>query len=95
MWVDLSQGDGDAGPLTYSPSRWHCVITPAPPTAFDENKVTHEVRGRYHAQISTNTRLTFVDRNSVTHWLYVRGVQDERLMNQRIVLLCEEVVTPQ
>jgi hypothetical protein len=95
MWVDLDQGEGDAPPLVYTPSRIHVDLMPDAPTVIDEHRVSSIVETRFHPQISFNTRLTYVDRHNVTHRLYVKGIQDIAAKNHRLRLLCEEVVTPQ
>jgi SPP1 family predicted phage head-tail adaptor len=59
------------------------------PGAFDEQKTTHIVTIRYHAQVTFNTRITHKGRH-----LYVRGIQNPDERNIDLVLLCEEVKTP-
>jgi head-tail adaptor len=79
-----------------SPSTWYCSIDPATPSVLErtvaatiEAKVTHVVTGRYHAGISTKTRLTHRGR-----FLFVRAVQNVEERNRELVLLCEEVLEP-
>jgi hypothetical protein len=95
VWVDLDQGEGDAPPLVYTPSRIRVAIRPDAPTVIDEHRISAIVETRYHPQISFNTRLTFVDRHNVTHRYYVKGIQNIDHESRYLRLLCEEVVTPQ
>lgn len=95
MWVDLDQGEGDAPPLTYSPSRIKVTVSPGAPSVIDEFRIAHEVVTRYHPQISFNTRLTFTDKHGATHQLFVKGIQNVGMKNRTLILLCEEVLTPQ
>jgi SPP1 family predicted phage head-tail adaptor len=80
------------GPLT--PSTWHCSIAPA--TARDlENigagtvlaQATHVVKGRYHAGITTKTRLLFKGRT--LNVVFVANV-DERSIETDLV--CAEMI---
>ncbi len=93
LWVTLSDvPDGTA--VTYSPSRVKCSIEPLGPSQFDERAVSHNVRMRYNAQISFQTQLTFTDRNSAVHRLFVKGINNVGMRNRELVLLCDEVMTP-
>src|SRR5688572_14401858 len=86
-WVDLSGAGNDDTPAVYAPSRVKCAIRPGAPGAYDENKSTHIVEMRYHAQITFNTVLIHAGRH-----LYVRGIQNVDELNREMVLLCEEVL---
>lgn len=79
----------DGTPVVFNPSLWWCAIMPAAPGAYDENKTTHIVEGRYHSQITMNTRITHETRQ-----LFVRGIQDVNERHETLILLCEEVKTP-
>lgn len=87
--VELDDPVEDRTPVVFSPAQVFADIQPAPPSAFDELKVTHLVRIRYHEQVTFNTRLTHRGRR-----LYVRGIQNVGERNRELVLQCEEVVTP-
>ena len=88
--VTLADGVVDAQTATiYAPGQVWAAVQPMPPGAFDEQKVTHQVTIRYHAQVGFNTKITHAGRS-----LYVRGVQNVDERNAYQVLLCEEVVTP-
>jgi len=76
-------------PVVYEPERVFAAIAPAPPGAFDEEKVTHIVGIRYHPQVTFNTRIRHRDR-----YLYVKGIQNIEERDHEMVLLCEEVKTP-
>jgi hypothetical protein len=92
-WVTLEDVP-DATPVTYDPARVKCAIEPLSPGSFDESRTTHLVQMRYHPQVSFQTQLTFTDRNNATHRLFVKGIQNERMQNRALTLLCEEVMTP-
>ena len=79
----------DGTPVVFNPERVFAAIAPAPPGAFDEEKVTHIVTIRYHPQVTFNTRILHRER-----YLYVRGIQNIEERNHEMVLLCEEVKTP-
>lgn len=64
-------------------------VAPTSPGALDERKTTHQVRMRYHPQVTFNTRITHRGR-----FLYVRGIQNIEERNTELVLYCEEVQTP-
>lgn len=93
-WVTLDDPVVDGTPVTISPNRWKCSIRPSAPGGFGEQKVTYEVQGRYHPQITFNTRITFVDASGLEHQLFVRGLQNVDMRNWYLVLDCEEVMTP-
>jgi len=79
----------DGTPVVFAPSHAWAAIRPAPPGAFDEQRVTHIVEMRHHPQVTFNTRIKHRDR-----YLYVRGIQNVDEQNRQMFLLCEEVVTP-
>jgi hypothetical protein len=89
-WVDIDDPVVDATPVTYSPSRVKASIRPAAPGPFGERMVTHIVEMRRHPQITFNTRITHRNR-----MLFVRGIQDVDERHRYMVLLCEEVQTPE
>lgn len=76
------------------PAYWPCSIDPA--TTRDLERVaagtilataSHVVKGRYHPQITTQTRLMFGTRE-----FHVTGVSNPQERNIQTVALCEEVV---
>lgn len=76
-----------------TPATVWASIQPATPAVIErvvgnglEAKVSHVVTVRYHAGITTKTRLTYGSR-----LLDVRGVQDIREHGEWLVLACEEV----
>ena len=90
--------DPDGGWLeTYTPltpPTWHCSIEQAAARTLESigagslvAQATHVVRGRYHAGITTHTRVTFKGR--ILNVLYVANV-DERDLDTALV--CAEVV---
>jgi len=93
-WVDLDDPVDDGTPVVFSPSRVKCAIEPSAPSTIDENHVTHLVQMRYHPQVTFNTRITFVDKQGLTHRLFVRGYQNRFMESRELALLCEEVLTP-
>lgn len=93
-WVDLDDPIEDGTPVVFAPSRVKCAITPLSPTAFDEQKTTHQVEMRFHPQVTFNTRIKFTDRRGFVHDIFVRGIQVVENLERQMVLLCEEVVTP-
>ncbi len=91
--VDL--GPADEGVAnTFDPARVPASIRPGPPGSFDENKTTHSVLIRFHPQVTTLTRLTWLDAQNVEHVAFVKGIQDVENRHRELVLLCEEVLTP-
>jgi len=87
--VTLDDPVEDGTPVVFNPSVVFAAIRPVAPGAFDEQKTTHLVTIRYHAQVTFNTRITHAGRH-----LYVRGIQNVDERNTDLVLLCEEVKTP-
>jgi SPP1 family predicted phage head-tail adaptor len=54
---------------------------------------THEVVMRYHPDVSTRTRITFVDKAGNTRTLQVTDVDDVDSRGQMLRLTCVEVTT--
>lgn len=76
--MGVTSPDGDGGyipiPSALSPPEWRCAIEKASAKSaeriFSSTVVaiaTHIIRGRFHAGITTQTQLTWVDRAGVTH----------------------------
>jgi head-tail adaptor len=89
IYVSLSEVP-DTTPVTFEPAGIWASVEPEPPSNFGEQRITHRVSTRYHPQITLDTVLTTDDDRQ----LFVRGIQQVRLGTDRLVLLCEEVVTP-
>jgi hypothetical protein len=71
-------GDGDGGYTTpyvaLDPAQWRCAIERASATNANRHfaasviaYATHILRGRYHPDISTGTRIVWTDRNGDSH----------------------------
>jgi hypothetical protein len=88
--VTLDDPVPDGTPVTFVPSGVKCSLERGAPGSFDEQKVTYQVRMRYHPQITFNTRITTEDGRQ----LFVRGIQNVDMKNVELLLLCEEVQTP-
>lgn len=88
-YVTLDDPVEDRTPVVFDPNHWWLSIEPAAPGEFDEQRVTHICRGRYHPQVTFNTRITHRGRQ-----LFVRGIQNVEERNVEMVLLCQEVKTP-
>jgi len=87
--VTLEAGP-DGTPTAYVPSRVYAAIAPAPPGAFDEQRITHQVSIWYHPQITFDTVIV----HQGTRRLYVKGIQNINEQDRELMLLCEEVKTP-
>lgn len=87
--VTLSDPVPDGSPVTFTPSTVWAAIEPTPPGSFDEQRTTHIVTMRYHAQVTFNTQITHESRA-----LMVKGIQRVEEKKDELVLLCEEVKTP-
>lgn len=95
--------DGEGGYtetfVALSPATVWASIQPAPAREVEElfsNTVaavtSHLVGVRYHSGITTKTRVTFVDGNSASHALFVRGIQNPDMRSEQLILACEEVI---
>jgi head-tail adaptor len=80
--------DSDGFFEALSPKDWWCDIQPHEPFESDGERMTaHRVSGRYHPQITLDTRILYGSRE-----LFVKGVQNVGDRNRELVLYCEEVV---
>jgi head-tail adaptor len=80
--------DSDGFFEALSPKDWWCEIAPHEPYESDgERMQAHRVTGRYHPQITLDTRILYGTRE-----LFVKGVQNLGDANKEIILYCEEVV---
>ena len=79
--------DGDGGYVqtfpSLSPSQWRCAIEKASVSSAERHfagtviaQGTHIMTGRFHAGITTETRLSWVDRAGTTHTANVIDVED-------------------
>lgn len=95
--------DGDGGftqtwsPL--SPSEWWAAMEKASQRAIERNfagtvlaQATHLFKGRYHPEISTQTRLTWTDRSGREHTANVLDLDDVGGAGAETVVLASEVV---
>lgn len=69
------------------------------PQGADGRTVTHLVTIRYHAQVTMDTRLVYLDPDRITtanptgaRAIYVKGFQNVAEHNEEMRLLCEEVI---
>lgn len=88
VWLDKPKAEDNGAVL--SPDRLWVAIEPAPPSAFDEEKITALIKCDYHPDITLNTRIRTEDGSQ--YW--VRGIQNLERRNLELWLLCEEVLTP-
>jgi|SRR5262245_10632258 len=81
------------------PPEWECAVAPA--TARDLESIgagaliaqaTHIVSGRFHKQITTQTRLTVRDAAGLVHVMNAIAVQNPDLRCLETRLVCAEVV---
>jgi hypothetical protein len=91
-FVDLDDPVEDGTPVTFRPSRIPVAFLTSTPAA--EDHVAHRLRVRHHPQLTTNTRLTWVDKAGTTHRGYVRGITNVDNRTREQVLDVEEVLTP-
>lgn len=98
-YVALAQGPQAAsGPFAaLSPANvWASIEPSAPGDSITDRTITHLVRMRFHAQVSLQTRIAYVDARqsgSPTRYLYVRGFQAVNEAGDELRLLCEEVAS--
>ena len=76
--------ESPAGPL--DPPTWYAALEPAS-AAFAEGQAAFTVRGRYHAGITQETRLTFEGRT-----LQIQSVADTNEQHRELVCFAVEVV---
>ena len=95
LWVSL-HNKPENNPVTemwtaLTPFRVPASIEPLPP-ADDGRTLPHAVTIRFHAQVSVDTRMTYVDPQGRTRYLFVKGIQDIGLQNVELRCICEEVM---
>jgi head-tail adaptor len=96
-WVTLSRRIGAASEDLWEPLNpdgiW-CAIEPLPPGSSGESRAnTHQVRMRFHPEVTVDARLVYVDgRTQTTRTLYALGPpQTVNEQGDEMRLLCEEV----
>jgi hypothetical protein len=89
-YVTLDKPKPEDNGATLDPAAIFVSIEPAPPSAFDEDHITHVVKCAYHPDITLNTRMTTEEGRH----LWVKGIQDLEFRHIELWLLCEEVLTP-
>lgn len=96
--------DGDGGwtqtDTPPDPAVWRCAIEGASVRAMERAfsgtviaQASHILTGRYHPGITTETRMTWVDRSGATHHANVLAVDDTAGAGIQTVALVSEVVT--
>jgi hypothetical protein len=81
-----TSGDDDGFFEALSPPDWWCSVQPLDPVGGDDRSTSYRVEGRYHPQITVDTRILYG-----TLELFVRGVQDVSLKGREMRLYCETV----
>lgn len=104
---DVPDGEGGFTQswITATPAKWPCEIAPATVRDLERaaagtviTTASHIISGRYHTQITTDTRLTKGARDAQgrltkgSREFSVVGVQNINEKNEVLVLLCEEQV---
>lgn len=80
--------DSDGFFEALSPADWWCALRPLSPSAADGTRIMlFEAEGRYHSQITIDTRLLYGTRE-----IFVKGVQDINDKHHTMILFCEEVI---
>ena len=95
-WVTLArwpETEDDARGTPLNPEGIWAAIEPFPPgSTSNDRAITHQVRLRFHPEVTIDTRIQYVDaRINRTRDLYVRGVQSVNEAGDEMVLLAEEV----
>ena len=102
-WVTLSRcpqttNDADGYDEPLSPEGSWAEIRPLPPSE-DDRTVRHEVRMRFHPQVTMDTQVQYLDENRQTatnptgaRKLFVKGFQDVSEDNDEMRLICVEVI---
>jgi head-tail adaptor len=81
--------DNDGFWEALTPASWWISVEPLDPSVSgDGSRIqSHRVRGRYRADVTVDTRITYGTRE-----LFVKGVQNIGEQNVEIVLYCEEAI---
>jgi head-tail adaptor len=103
-WVTLSRspqtsGDSDGFFEPLDPAGVWAGIEPQSPSG-DGRSVFHNVTMRFHAGVTMDTRIVYLDANRVTtdnptgmRSLFVKGFQNVNEQDTELRLLCEEVIS--
>lgn len=76
-----------------NPPRIAAQIQPLEPSFSDDTRgQLSRVTIRYHAQVTLDTHMQWVDRTGRLRTLFVKGVQNVDEDNAEMVLFCEEVI---
>ena len=100
--LGVTSPDGDGGyipkPTALSPAEWRCAIEKASARSAERifsatvvAMATHIFRGRFHAGMTTQTQLTWVDRAGVTHIANALEVVDTEGAGVETVVAAAEV----
>jgi head-tail adaptor len=94
---ETDDSDGYFEPL--SPSEWWASIQPLSPGSGEGRAVQHQVAMRWHPQVTMDTRIVYLDPYRKTdanptgqRELFVRGFQNVNERNEKLYLLCEEII---
>ena len=94
-WVTLArwpETEDDARGAPLNPEGIWAAIEPLPPGGSGNRAQDHQIRMRFHPEVTIDTRVQYVDaRINRTRDFYVRGVQSVNEAGDEMVLLCEEV----
>jgi len=95
-WVTLErypETEDESRGTPLNPEGIWAAIEPFPPgSASSDRTITHQVRMRFHPEVTLDTRILYADaRINQTRALYVRGVQSVNEAGDEMVLLAEEV----
>ncbi len=74
---------------------WHVAIDTTGGREFREARqqmpeLTHEIKGRYRADVSSKNRLAFVG-NNVRHAFMIHAVVNPLMRNEQLVCFCSEI----
>lgn len=94
-WVSLARNpatEDEAEGTPLSPANVWAAIEPLAPGGSDGRTLAHQIRTRFHPQITLDTKVTYKDaRTNTTRVFYVRGVQTVNEAGDEMVLFAEEV----
>ena len=87
-----TSGDSDGYYEDLVPPDWWCNIEPQGGTG-EGRTVEHVIRGRFHPQITTDTRIVYSDgERGVDRHFFVRSFINVGERNVEMQSLCEEVI---
>ena len=76
---------------TLNPPGVWASIQPLSPSD-DGRSLHHAVTIRFHPEVGVDTRMTYVDPQGRTRYLFVQGIQDIGLQNVELRCVCDEVI---